>query len=67
MLHVSLDVNGWALEEVFIRRLEQLKAVDAVHRYSVGTAQNHEMATFEHKYSEGALTCLRKGLEALGN
>lgn len=65
MLRAKLDINGWPLEDVYIRRLEHLKGEDQVHQYSIGTAKQPEMTTFEHRYDRGALECLRAGLTAL--
>lgn len=80
-LHVEIKTNGHPIETVHIGRTEPLTGADVEHQYKVTTVEfpqtlwegkprkytpNWEAGVrFGHVYSDGALVCVRKALEAL--
>lgn len=80
-LSVEVKINGQLIETVHIGRTEPLAGTNVEHQYKVTTTEvpwatssgakegfhpDWEAGVrFSHVYSDGALVCVRKALEAL--
>lgn len=70
-LHVEVRVNSSPLGKVHISRLEQLADEQQTSLYVAWLGEYHDKVTplnsveFSHKYSDGALACVKKALDAL--
>jgi hypothetical protein len=66
-LSVEIKINGREIETLHIGRTEDLWSNNQVSDYLVSTDprfESEDTKPFKHKYSEGAVTCVRKALEA---
>ena len=76
-LSVEVKINGQLIETVHIGRTEPLAGYDVEHQYKVTTeavpVDGYAIPDWEagvrfgHVYSDGALVCVRRALEALEN
>lgn len=78
-LSVEVKINGQLIETVHIGRTEPLAGTNVEHQYKVTTNLAYSEyggyetpdweagVRFGHVYSDGALVCVRKALEALEN
>lgn len=66
-LHFELMVNGRPIgREVVVHRLEDRREPDGVYTYEVYVAEEPERRVrFRHDYTDGALVCARRALDAL--
>lgn len=69
-LHVEIRVNDKLLDTLHIGRTEQVHDVTQTSTYLVVSERTPEWGwddgvPFEHRYDEGALTCVRKAIQAL--
>lgn len=72
-LHVYVNLNHTGLDELHIARIEGGTNPEDVNTYVVVQGERplfYEEWTergvkYEHRYGDGALTCVRKGIEAL--
>lgn len=65
-LHIDVRANDFLLDELVISRLDDVLYSNVqVSQYEVLSIADDTKATFQHKYSDGPLVCLRKAIEAL--
>jgi hypothetical protein len=65
-LKVELNLNSDRLHNLTIGRLEEYKGPDVEHEYIAILDDDYSTAvTFRHLYSDGALRCLERALQAL--
>lgn len=65
-ISVEVNINGQPIETLYIGRLELFQGPEEWHSYVVTSEKLgwRGDAMFYHKYSDGALTCVRKAIEA---
>lgn len=65
-LHVELNLNDDRLHKITIGRLEKYEGREAEHLYIAILDDDYPNAVeFRHLYSDGALRCLERALQAL--
>lgn len=64
-LSVEVKVNDFMVETLHVGRLESYKGADKKHKYIVSEDPKMERGVkFKHRYSDGALVCAQKAIEA---
>lgn len=65
-LHVTISLNDDRLHDLMIGRTEEFKTAHTEHEYMVIRDSDFSTsATFKHRYSDGALLCVERALQAL--
>ncbi len=66
-IHVDIRINDTNATVVHIGRMEDFKGKREVHTYRAveGRARYDQGVEFKHRYSDGLLVCVEKGIAAL--